>query len=71
MKTENRQPFPWQDVMAFGFGHLRLSPNSFWSMTPTELGAAMRAHGVGVTNKRSLSSLRKLISADAKDVERR
>ena len=30
--------------MAFGFGRLRLSPCSFWSMTPRELAAAMRAH---------------------------
>ena len=30
--------------MAFGFGRLRLSPRSFWSMTPRELAAAMRAH---------------------------
>ena len=29
--------------MAFGFGRLRLSPKHFWSMTPRELAAAMRA----------------------------
>ncbi len=29
--------------MAFGFGRLRLSPQSFWAMTPRELAAAMRA----------------------------
>ena len=29
--------------MAFGFGRLRLPPENFWSMTPRELAAAMRA----------------------------
>ena len=28
--------------MAFGLGRLRLSPQSFWAMTPRELAAAMR-----------------------------
>jgi len=27
--------------MAFGLGHLRLSPEAFWRMTPRELAAAM------------------------------
>ena len=26
--------------MAFGLGHLRLSPDAFWRMTPRELAAA-------------------------------
>lgn len=59
-KVEN-SPFPWGDVMAFGFGHLRMSPTAFWALTPIELSAAMSAHGVGVADLRSLSSLRKLI----------
>ncbi|TMI99442.1 MAG: phage tail assembly chaperone [Alphaproteobacteria bacterium] len=29
--------------MGFGFGVLRLSPESFWRMTPRELAAAMEA----------------------------
>ncbi len=29
--------------MGFGLGTLRLSPDSFWRMTPRELGAAMEA----------------------------
>jgi uncharacterized phage protein (TIGR02216 family) len=29
--------------MAAGLGLLRLSPGSFWSMTPRELAAALRA----------------------------
>ncbi|MEO1701462.1 MAG: phage tail assembly chaperone [Pseudomonadota bacterium] len=62
MIAPEHAPFPWGEVMAFGFGHLRLSPSAFWSMTPMELAAAMRAHGVGVADSRSLTSLRKLIN---------
>lgn len=32
--------FPWDEVMAFGLGALRLSPDAFWAMTPRELAAA-------------------------------
>lgn len=35
-------PFPWDAAMRFGFGVLRLSPQSFWSMTPRELAHAIR-----------------------------
>lgn len=35
-------PFPWDRVLAFGFGVLRLAPEQFWRMTPRELAAAMR-----------------------------
>lgn len=37
------QPFPWDEAMQFGFGVLRLSPQTFWSMTPRELAHAIRA----------------------------
>ena len=30
----------WQDLMAFAFGILKLSPDIFWSMTPREFNAA-------------------------------
>ena len=30
----------WPALMSLGLGHLRLTPDTFWSMTPTELGAA-------------------------------
>jgi uncharacterized phage protein (TIGR02216 family) len=33
--------FPWRELMAFGFGRLRLSSRDFWAMTPRELAAAM------------------------------
>ncbi len=35
-------PFPWDRMLAIGLGILRLSPESFWRMTPRELAAAMR-----------------------------
>lgn len=35
--------FPWDDVMAIGFGLLRLSPKTFWSMTPIEFERASAA----------------------------
>lgn len=36
-------PFPWDQAMGFGFGVLRLSPETFWRMTPRELAHAIRA----------------------------
>jgi uncharacterized phage protein (TIGR02216 family) len=38
-------PFPWDDVMAFGLGALRLSPDAFWSLTPRELAAVAGPRG--------------------------
>ncbi|MEP9371020.1 rcc01693 family protein [Mesorhizobium sp. KR1-2] len=32
--------FPWDQVMAMGFGLLRLSPHAFWAMTPREFERA-------------------------------
>ncbi|MEP9397200.1 rcc01693 family protein [Mesorhizobium sp. KR2-14] len=32
--------FPWDQVMAMGFGLLRLSPQAFWAMTPREFERA-------------------------------
>ncbi|RFC64226.1 phage tail assembly chaperone [Fulvimarina endophytica] len=37
--------FPWDDVLAFGLGVLKLSPRDFWAATPRELAAAMGAFG--------------------------
>ena len=36
-------PFPWKQAMGFGFGVLRLPPESFWRMTPRELACAIEA----------------------------
>lgn len=38
------EPFPWEDVMEFGFGVMKLSSQSFWSLSLPELEAAMRCH---------------------------
>ncbi len=40
-------PFPWDEVQAFGFGALRLSPDAFWRLTPREIAATARALGLG------------------------
>lgn len=32
---------PWQELMAFGLGHLRLSSKDFWTMSLRELDAAI------------------------------
>lgn len=43
-------PFPWDEVLAFGLGVLRLAPDSFWDMTPRELAHALRGvRGVPAT----------------------
>ena len=34
------QPASWQELMAFAFGVLKLSPDVFWTMTPREFDAA-------------------------------
>src|SRR5262249_18557167 len=36
--------FPWDTVMAVGFGLLRLSPKTFWAMTPREMERAMSVY---------------------------
>ena len=33
---------PWDDLMAVGFGRMRLAPAAFWAMTPREFAAALR-----------------------------
>lgn len=38
-----RAPFAWQQVIGFGLGVLRLSPDAFWAMTPRELSCAIAA----------------------------
>ena len=37
------KPFPWDAAMGFGLGVLKLSPETFWRMTPRELAHAVRA----------------------------
>jgi uncharacterized phage protein (TIGR02216 family) len=35
---------PWEDVIGFGLGVLKLPPEQFWRMTPRELALAAKAH---------------------------
>ncbi|MEM7210618.1 MAG: rcc01693 family protein [Pseudomonadota bacterium] len=42
MKTK---AFDWAGLMRLGLGSLRLSPESFWSMTPAELRLALEGAG--------------------------
>ncbi|WP_442578510.1 rcc01693 family protein [Mesorhizobium sp. ASY16-5R] len=55
--------FPWDTVMAVGFGLLRLSPKDFWAMTPREFERAMHFHGHAAGGAPERSSLTALMSA--------
>ena len=49
----------WPVLMGFGLGTLRLSPRTFWSMTPRELTAAAHAlHGPAPMDASALTDLR-------------
>ncbi len=39
--SKTNEPFPWQQIMSFGFGLLRLSPAQFWQLSLPELKAAI------------------------------
>ncbi|MFI0846919.1 rcc01693 family protein [Mesorhizobium sp. IMUNJ 23232] len=54
------EAFPWDTVMALGFGLLRLSPKDFWTMTPREFERAMSFHrgaGDGGPRRRDLAAM--------------
>lgn len=38
---------PWAEMMAFGFGVLRLDPTAFWGLTIPEFKAAVRGRQGG------------------------
>jgi uncharacterized phage protein (TIGR02216 family) len=40
-RSDVSQRFPWRELMALGFGRLRLDSAAFWAMTPRELAAAI------------------------------
>lgn len=57
------EAFPWAGVMAFGLGTLKLAPRDFWSMTPREIAAAMRAHGIEGRKPMTAGDLQGLMEA--------
>ena len=62
-EKQGYSPFPWADLMAFGFGRLTLSSGDFWSLTLPELRAAMRSHGLGQTAAMQREELARLMAA--------
>lgn len=44
MTAEPNGATPWAEIMAFGLGVLRLSPEAFWAMSLPELRAAINGH---------------------------
>lgn len=54
-------PFPWDQAIGFGLGVLRLSPDTFWRMTPRELAHAIRAVRGGAVSSLQRHELEKLM----------
>lgn len=61
MNHEAPTPFPWDNVMQFGFSVLRLSSEEFWSMTPREIAFAMRSANTSKNKPISRSGLDHLL----------
>ena len=40
----DQKPTSWQDIMTFAFGVLKITPDTFWAMTPREFDAAARPY---------------------------
>lgn len=55
----NHARFPWRELMAVGFGRLRLDSAAFWAMTPRELAAAIE----GLTGIRAAPPDRAMLDA--------
>jgi len=51
--------FPWRELMAVGFGRLRLDSAAFWAMTPRELAAAIE----GLTGSHAAPPNRAMLDA--------
>jgi uncharacterized phage protein (TIGR02216 family) len=53
------KPFPWDEVIGFGIGVLKLSSAEFWALTPRELALAMQAVNPrgGVLSRAELTQL--------------
>ena len=60
--SEAEACIPWERLMAFGFGQLRLDPEHFWSMTLREVEAAIanvcgNAHRIGAPARQRFEAL--------------
>ena len=56
----------WEGLMRLGYGTMRLSPETFWSMTPAELRLALEGAGflpIGVDLPMDRERLGRLMSA--------
>ena len=49
--------FDWPALMRLGLGQLRLTPDQFWALTPTELALIAGLDGQQVMNRAGLSEL--------------
>jgi uncharacterized phage protein (TIGR02216 family) len=47
----------WPALMSLGLGHLRLSPDAFWSMTPREFQAALTPYTADPMTRAALDRL--------------
>jgi len=47
----------WPSLMSLGLGHLRLSPDTFWSMTPAEFRAALTPYSADPMTRAALDHL--------------
>ncbi len=47
----------WPALMSLGLGHLRLTPDTFWSMTPREFQAALAPRTANPMTRAALDTL--------------
>ena len=49
--------FDWPALMRLGLGHLKLTPDQFWALTPAELALMAGLDGQQVMNRAGLSAM--------------
>lgn len=68
LNSQNKvAPFPWDDVIAFGFVVLKFSSAEFWAMTPREISYAMKGflpHGDSAMTRTAFRDLMQLFPDD-------
>ena len=57
--SDTQKPAGWQELMGFAFGILKLTPDTFWAMTPREFDAAAAPylHSSQATKRKTLAAL--------------